>query len=527
MDIGEKMSDKITMLILEDNESIRETLNDILSEEGYDITCVGMLALAKEEINKKPYNIALVDIDLPDGRGLELLPEIERLKRETMVIVMTGTSSLENSIFALNKGAFAYVQKPVNIDELKGYIKNAIDIQKTSHEDKDTMGKLKNLSLRDPHTGIYNYRYLIERLTSELTRARRYSSPLSVIMIDLDFFKAINDAYGHECGNQILKEFAEYLSGFVRNNDIVVRYGGEEFVIVLPEISKNEAILFAQRLLDDLAMHLFDPAGNKIKLKMSLGLSNFPEDGNDTGTVRGIIDLADKAVHNAKEGGGNRLYTFKSTIKVSDKLDGNVESADIDNVTRKLSKMMERTNQALIESLYAFAKKVKAKDYYEDAQFEDTVSMAVKIAKRLNLSDEMVENIKHAATLHDIGKIGVSKEILLKKGKLNEEEYEAVKRHPQMGAEIIKPIQFLKDLIPIILYHHDRYDGVGNPSGLKGKEIPLGARIIAVIDVYQALISDRPYRKAYNKKEALKIIKEGSAVQFDPDIVKVFLEAIE
>ncbi len=519
--------DEISILILEDNAGIREGISDILSEEGYKITAVGLLALAKEELKNRFYNIALVDIDLPDGSGLDLLQEIEKLKKETLAIIMTGTSSLDNSIFALNKGAFAYVQKPINIDELKEFIKNAVEIQRSSRENKDMMGKLKTLSLKDPHTGIHNYRYLVERLTSEINRAKRYSLSISVIMIDLDYFKSVNDVYGHECGNQVLKEFAGYLTDFIRSNDVVVRYGGEEFIIVLPEASKNDAILFAQRLLDNLAKYVFDAGGNKIKLKMSMGLSNFPEDGNGTDTVSGILDLADKAVLNAKEAGGNRLYTFKSAVKASGKIERGFEKANIDNVTKKISKMMARTNQTLIESIYAFAKTVKTRDYYADTNLEDTVSIVTKIAKKLKLSNKMTESLRHAATLHDIGKIGIPDEILLKKEKLSEEEYKIVKKHPQIGAEIIKPIHFLRDMLPIILHHHDRYDGVGNSSGLKGKDIPLGARIIAIIDVYQALISNRPYRKAYGKEEALEIIKEGSRVQFDPDIVKVFLEVIK
>jgi HD-GYP domain-containing protein (c-di-GMP phosphodiesterase class II) len=138
-----------------------------------------------------------------------------------------------------------------------------------------------------------------------------------------------------------------------------------------------------------------------------------------------------------------------------------------------------------------------------------------------------MEDLKHAAMLHDLGKIGIPDEILLKKGKLTDSEYDIIRKHPQIGAEIIRHIHFLKDVAPIVLYHHERFDGFGYCSGLKGKEIPLGARIIAIADVYQALTSDRPYRKAYSKEEALKIITEGSGTQFDPEIVKVFFEIIE
>ena len=128
--------------------------------------------------------------------------------------------------------------------------------------------------------------------------------------------------------------------------------------------------------------------------------------------------------------------------------------------------------------------------------------------------------------LHDLGKIGISENILLKKGKLNKKEFDEIKKHPQIGADIIRPIQFLHDLIPFIFYHHERWDGRGYPTGIKGEDIPLGARVIAIADVYQALISDRPYHKAFTKNAAIDIIKKSSGSQFDPRIVNAFLKVV-
>jgi HD-GYP domain-containing protein (c-di-GMP phosphodiesterase class II) len=138
-----------------------------------------------------------------------------------------------------------------------------------------------------------------------------------------------------------------------------------------------------------------------------------------------------------------------------------------------------------------------------------------------------MELIKQAAMLHDLGKIGISENILLKKGKLNKREFEEIKKHPQIGADIIRPIQFLHALIPFIFYHHERWDGKGYPSGIKGEDIPIGARIIAIADVYQALISDRPYHKAFTKAKAIDMIKKSSGTQFDPRIVNNFLTVIK
>lgn len=380
-----------------------------------------------------------------------------------------------------------------------------------------------DLSLRDTHTELYNYRYLMERLESEVNRARRYVLPLSVIMLDIDYFKSINDVYGHQYGDIILREFAQYLKNFARNVDIVTRYGGEEFAIVLPDTNKNSTIMFSKRLLDAIGRYTFDPEDKKIKLKVSMGIASFPEDGSDIGTASGLINSADKALLDAKEKGGNKFCTFKDISKDIKDIVEKGGKEDVEELRVKLSKMSDRVHKTLLESIYAFAKTISAKDHYTGEQAENMVSIAIKIGERLNLSSAVIKTLEQAAILHDLGKVGVPYDILHKKEKLTKEEYEVIKKHPQIGAEIIRPVNFLDGLVPIILYHHERFDGLGYSVGLKGKEIPLGARIIAIADAYQALVSDRPYRKAYSEKEALKIIGQGSGMQFDPEIVKAFL----
>jgi putative nucleotidyltransferase with HDIG domain len=179
-----------------------------------------------------------------------------------------------------------------------------------------------------------------------------------------------------------------------------------------------------------------------------------------------------------------------------------------------------------MEAIFAFAKTIELKDHYTGEHVENTVKYATEIAKALGLSRDETELVKQAAMLHDLGKVGISENILLKKSKLTKKEFEEIKKHPQIGADIIRPIQYLRSIIPFIFYHHERWDGKGYPSGIKREEIPMGARIIALADVYQALTSDRPYRKAYPKKKAIEIIKSGAGTQFDPKIVDIFLKIL-
>ena len=158
---------------------------------------------------------------------------------------------------------------------------------------------------------------------------------------------------------------------------------------------------------------------------------------------------------------------------------------------------------------------------------ESTVRYATAIAKALDLAPEELENVRQAAVLHDLGKVGISDKILHKRSKLTDREFDEIKKHPQIAADIIRPIQFMHDIVPLVLYHHERWDGKGYPAGLKAEEIPIGARIIAIADVYQALTSNRPYRKAFSKKKALQIIKEGAGTQFDARIVDLFIKYLK
>ena len=194
---------------------------------------------------------------------------------------------------------------------------------------------------------------------------------------------------------------------------------------------------------------------------------------------------------------------------------------------KKIKELTKRGKQNLIESIFAFAKTIELKDHYTGEHVEKTVNYSTKIAKALKLDPEEIENVREASVLHDLGKIGISDKILFKKSRLTKKEYEEIKKHPQIAADIIRPIQFMHDIVPLVLYHHERWDGKGYPIGIKAEEIPIGARIIAIADVYQALTSNRHYRKAFSRKKAIEILKKGTGTQFDPAIVDIFLKILK
>ena len=368
-------------------------------------------------------------------------------------------------------------------------------------------------------------------MKKEFELAKRHGQPFSILMLDIDYFKSINDVYGHQFGDLVLQQVAKLLQSRVRKSDTVVRFGGEEFVVLSPNTSRTEALIAAQRHLETINIRSFGDKKRCLKLKISGAVASYPDD--EVIESGDLLKIADQVLRKIKEDGGNRVYNSVSlrierpglTSVMS--TEESVAHADVTFLKDKLGKLKKRANQSLAEAIFAFAKTLEVKDHYTGEHVERTVFYATETAKAVGLATDRVEMIRQAAMLHDLGKIGISDKILLKNGKLANREFDEIKKHPQIGIDIIRPIQFLRELIPLILYHHERWDGKGYPKGLKGEQIPLGARIIAIADVFQALPSKRPYRKAYSREEAVKIIKEASGNQFDPQIVQTFLRILE
>lgn len=386
--------------------------------------------------------------------------------------------------------------------------------------------KLQRLALKDLQTGLYNHRYFEKLIDSEFYRAKRYNSPLSLIMVDIDYFKSINDVYGHRFGDMVLKQFAKKLRRLVRLHDYVIRFGGEEFIIIMPGSDKAGCLNSGHRILNSIRMCKFGDTKNNVKLRLSLAAVSYPDD--DIFRSMDFIGVADKVLNKVKEVGGDRFFSIADIKGKNPKgKSRNGRNLSVKYLKQKLLRLTKKSNQSLVESIFAFAKTIELKDQYTGDHVENTVSYATHIARKVGLSETDVILIEQASMLHDLGKIGISEKILLKRGKLTRKEFEKIKEHPMIGVDIIRPVQFLRSLVPLILHHHERWDGKGYPFGLKGKEIPVGARIIAIADVYQALISDRPYRKAIPIEKAISIIEKNSGTQFEPKIAAIFLQILK
>jgi diguanylate cyclase (GGDEF)-like protein len=369
-------------------------------------------------------------------------------------------------------------------------------------------------SLHDDLTDLPNRRYFHEILLREISRSQRTHRPVSVINIDLDHFKAINDVHGHHHGDEVLRLFSRVLLSQVRSVDVAARYGGEEFMVLLPDTDKEGAEKVAEKVRRAAAEVPVAPHGSKdhqavSRLALSAGVASFPEDADADDA---LLRHADQAMYLAKSLGRNQVIAFGSPVPLSTLSDN----------PDKINLLVRNANRATVEALAAA---IDARDTYTAGHSRRVADYTVLIGRELSMSVAELETLQLGALLHDVGKIGVSDLLLRKNGKLNDAEFERVQAHTQIGYEMVQGVEFLRKVAPIILYHHENHDGSGYPQGLKGEEIPVEARIIKVADAFDAMTSGRTYREAGTAEWALGELRRNSGKQFAPEIVDALQSA--
>lgn len=366
--------------------------------------------------------------------------------------------------------------------------------------------ELQRLVNEDGLTGVNNHRFFHDALRKEILSCEKDQRPISMIFMDIDYFKHYNDLYGHQKGDEVLREIGFILKSSVRKDDIVARYGGEEFAIILPNTNEKDAINIAEAIRIKIEEAYFEGEENQPngKITVSIGVSVYPDKAkNDVD----LIKSADDALYRAKFFNKNRVEPYSSIL---DELKKDIEERHIDLVT----------------SIKTLISVINAKDKYTYGHIERVVIYSRLLADKLGLVEEDKKKLIYGAYMHDIGKINIPKEVLNKRMPLTNEEWEQLKQHPLNGIEIINPVKSLRDISPLILHHHERYDGKGYPGNLKGEDIPFLARVLAVADSFDAMTSNRPYNKRKTHSEAIDELRKCSGTQFDPAIAQAFIEVI-
>jgi diguanylate cyclase (GGDEF)-like protein/putative nucleotidyltransferase with HDIG domain len=360
----------------------------------------------------------------------------------------------------------------------------------------------------DELTGLYNRRSLEEVIDSEISRHSRYGGTFALAILDLDSFKLYNDTYGHLAGDSLLQIVGRNIKGAVRNADYAFRYGGDEFAVLLPQTSIDAALSVLERVREKI---IDGVDTQKISITTSIGLACWPDDGI---SHTDIIASADVSLYRAKRQGGNQ--TICASGPLAGLMSSDSTSANDSNMAQKLSHFV-----------HAFAEMVDSRSYYTNRHSKKVADYSLALAKALQLNKEEILKIETCALIHDIGKIGIDSEILNKSTELTEEEWQVLRTHAKLGAEIIGRIPQLSHCVEPVLHHHEKYDGTGYPDGLKGEDIPLISRILAIANEFAVITSDRSYAESKTNEKALEELKQRSGKDFDPYLVEQFISIFE
>lgn len=395
----------------------------------------------------------------------------------------------------------------------------------------DLFQAVKEQAITDSMTGLYNRRYFEEFINKEAIRARRQNQKFTVIGIDLDHLKQINDVYGHNYGDIAIKAIAEVLKSNCRSIDVAARMGGEEFNLILPGVDSQGGMVVAERIRKAIESVELEKIGH---ITGSLGVATFMEHSDD---VDDLLEVVDHTMYESKRNGRNRV-TLASPISETSWQDIAIDTfveilskhrIPIDSKTsNKLSKKLQEMN-INNEMLYQVSDDLIL-TYNPEHEYGSTkkkIQLATTLAKRFDLPKENVDKLKIAILLYDIGNTVLPKELLNKTEPLSEADKVAIKQHPLIAArEILKPISSIVDVIPIIEKHHENWDGTGYPAKLSKDDIPIESQIILIVDSYFALLENRPYRTAMSKEDAIKTIREDSNNKWSEKLADEFIDIV-
>ncbi len=434
-------------------------------------------------------------------------------------------------------------------------LRTLADLISSALHNATTYQKAQEQAITDGLTGVKTHRYFMEALSAEWKRATRAGRSFSLVLMDLDRFKYVNDFYGHLEGDLVLQKVAEVLEQNCRSSDVVARYGGDEFVVLMAETNIEQGRQIAQKLR---AWIDSEPLLHEKNITASFGVASFPTHGS---TPQELIQMADASMYISKHQGGNTVTTadhrehaeskkwkrdvLEAYIGVTLKRTFTTGPDAFDEIFHRLEQFAESLREsqvegsrgtaplllsnvpaAVVETVTSLALAIDAKNPFTQGHSPKVAAYAVILCRALGLTDLETDEVRLAALLHDVGKVGIPEAILNKSGPLDAHEWEVMKTHAVLGARLLEAVHSIGGVQRIVKHHHEYFDGSGYPDGHAGKQIPLGARIVAIADAFDTITSERTYKKARSAEDALMEIERMSGAQFDPEFVKIFVRTM-
>ena len=479
-------ADAPRILVVDDEPVIREVLSDLLTSQGYVVRTAENGAVALQELMQTPYNLVLTDLKMPVMGGEELLAKLAENNIKKMVIVLTAFATVETAIQTMKKGAYDYVMKPFKIDEITLIVRRALEKERLERENIQLKEAQRLYQISEAMSSTLS----LDKLLRIIIQSAKKESEADVVHLVLR---------DHEGG--------EWYSKICDTDDPDVTPQEIDDLLDLGAMGKahgsGTAILFPPTGPGPYVRGSLN-AGRKLHSFVSVPLGIR---GQVTGMLN-VLSFNQRRIF--LEGDRRTLYILASRAANA-----------VDN-----ARLHQELKAVFLQTIEGFAYALDAKDPYTHGHSRRVTRYCELIARGMGLDESEVEKLRNAAILHDIGKIGLRLESLNKPHPLSEEERRMFETHPQKGCKILAPIHFFEELMPIIYHHHEHYDGTGYPEGKRVEQIPLGARILAVADAYDAMTSDRPYRKAMSLEEAVQELRTHAGKQFDPQIVGVFVSIL-
>ncbi len=516
------------VLVVDDNDGIRHALVELLGTHP-ELEVVGEAADGETAVRlarELSPDVVLMDVKMPGMDGIEATRRIRQSDPNVQVVAHTAYEDATLVSDMVKAGAKSYLLKGAEAEQITEALTSVLNgrsvldeattrpvldeievlyqkEQERTRELEALVRQLQELTITDYLTGLYSHRYFHDRLEEELARAQRYRRPLSLMILDIDDFKLVNERFGYSVGDQVLKELASRIRSECRSIDIPCRIGGEEIAIVLPETYSTAAGHLAERLRKRISSEPFELVG---ELTCSFGVAGYP---TDAATRDDLLTRTNTALSRAKALGKDTVVVYKPAW-----------TDDIEDGSERVRR------EFLLRSVFALAAAVDARDRYTAQHSQRLAEYTQLIGIEIGLSKPELETLRIGALLHDVGKIGIRDAVLLKPARLTDDEFAEMKLHPEIGQRILQGAVD-GQIAAIVRHHHERFDGNGYPDGLKGEQIPLGARCLLVADAFDAMTSHRVYRKALPMERVIDELRRHAGTQFDPDIVAVFLKILE
>ncbi len=543
--------------VLEPKELLATACAQVRAAFGYDLIRIQTLDREKNELvvkAKEGYRSTIL------GRRFELGEGLSGVCAETGEAVLSNAVEKDERYAPMHHGVRSALSLPMKYGNETLGVLTIESLKPNSFTEQDvlTLGTLadqvgvalhnaqayqeaQEQAITDGLTGLKTHRYFMEALEAEWRRAPRWRRPFSLIMMDLDGFKHVNDRLGHLEGDRVLTTVAQALGARSRQSNLVARYGGDEFAILLPDCTTEQAVGMAERLRTKLAANPYLASHN---VTASFGIATFPLHGT---TPDDILRVADCGMYLAKHEHGNSVRVAMGNGGAASLHEQQLLQAYLGVAVKRLfstgpdafDQYLEHFRQVtqdpgrpslpLMDTVTALAFAIDAKDHYTQGHSQAVAQLASQIGKHVGLSEDELEEIRLAGILHDIGKIGIPETLLNKPARLTAEEYEIMKSHASLGARILEPLKVkaIERIRQMVRHHHERWDGKGYPDGLQGEEIPIGARILSIADCFDTMISDRVYKKAQPVEEVLAELQLARGKHLDGALVDVFLQTLK